>query len=407
MTGTLLLLAICTGLWWWYDDSDLREVKQRAKGLGLPVTWAETGRVLTTGKRLATWKEMIALRERSSLRSYATSSNPKTLRKAFTPITPALRAWHEKLSPGDMYRLLELIDELGTGLVVLHSSLNMRDSYPEMEQYRNLTDLLRERLLLAPTEQVGEEGRRLLGIISTWETPTMVSAFIRMRTFNEILVTLSERWQDLQQHGQDLIPLITRLTALMSDCVVQGETGQFLQFLDLVEHPPSYSECLGLGVIADGSWDGSPRPWMFRTGRRHLLDTQIDWIVMLRGETPLRTAIQFGMDLEREPYREWRLHRRLARHFMMRPDVSMQALERCRMHAALFVAELQSGPWPIDSFDPLLHPLRRVERDGMLIGAYSVGEDGVDDGGIPRKDAYFPLYGPLEPPTPPATSPAP
>ena len=40
----------------------------------------------------------------------------------------------------------------------------------------------------------------------------------------------------------------------------------------------------------------------------------------------------------------------------------------------------------------------RGERDGVLMFGYSVGKDGVDDGGNKNKDDCFPLYGPVEAP---------
>ncbi len=66
-------------------------------------------------------------------------------------------------------------------------------------------------------------------------------------------------------------------------------------------------------------------------------------------------------------------------------------------HAALLAAELDGDPWPVDPFDPASRPLRRVERDGRVIGAYSVGDNGVDDGGSAKLDWIFDLYGEVNP----------
>ena len=61
------------------------------------------------------------------------------------------------------------------------------------------------------------------------------------------------------------------------------------------------------------------------------------------------------------------------------------------LHARLIAAELRGSPWPIDVLDRTGAPLRRWEKDGRLIGAYSVGPDGVDDGGDPKKDIQLRL----------------
>ena len=69
------------------------------------------------------------------------------------------------------------------------------------------------------------------------------------------------------------------------------------------------------------------------------------------------------------------------------------------MNLQLLMAELRREPWPIDLFDPTRQPLRKLLRDGKVIGAYSIGENQVDDGGDQKKDLSFLLFGPLEPVT--------
>ncbi len=72
------------------------------------------------------------------------------------------------------------------------------------------------------------------------------------------------------------------------------------------------------------------------------------------------------------------------------------------MRADVLCAELTGGPWPADRCAPAGTILRRLERDGRLIAAYSVGRNGVDDGGFATTssgfvdDQVFPLYGRVE-----------
>jgi hypothetical protein len=68
----------------------------------------------------------------------------------------------------------------------------------------------------------------------------------------------------------------------------------------------------------------------------------------------------------------------------------------------LFAAELRGLPWPIDVLDPTGKPLRRWEKEGRLIGAYSVGANGIDDGGDRASDIPLRLY-----PEPPESTPVP
>lgn len=66
------------------------------------------------------------------------------------------------------------------------------------------------------------------------------------------------------------------------------------------------------------------------------------------------------------------------------------------LHARLIAAELRGTPWPVDVLDSTGAPLRRWMKDGRQIGAYSVGPDGIDDGGDPNRDIQLRLV--LDPP---------
>ena len=60
-------------------------------------------------------------------------------------------------------------------------------------------------------------------------------------------------------------------------------------------------------------------------------------------------------------------------------------------HLRLMAADLDESPWPDDPFALTPAPLHRAERDGILIGAWSVGLDGIDQSGDPSKDVLMSL----------------
>ena len=66
--------------------------------------------------------------------------------------------------------------------------------------------------------------------------------------------------------------------------------------------------------------------------------------------------------------------------------------QRTALHGRLLAAELQGQPWPNDTFDTTGATLRSIIRDGRVIAGYSVGDDGVDQGGTDKRDQVFPLY---------------
>jgi hypothetical protein len=76
-------------------------------------------------------------------------------------------------------------------------------------------------------------------------------------------------------------------------------------------------------------------------------------------------------------------------------DYVPMRLAKVILHCRVLIAELRKTSWPVDVFfDPNAKPLHRVERNGKLIGTYSVGLNGVDDGGIKGSDDYYiPIYG--------------
>ena len=61
------------------------------------------------------------------------------------------------------------------------------------------------------------------------------------------------------------------------------------------------------------------------------------------------------------------------------------------LNLRLLSADLAGTAWPVDPDDPAGVILRKIHRDGRLIGAYSVGPDGRDDGGDTRNDWCFAL----------------
>lgn len=67
-----------------------------------------------------------------------------------------------------------------------------------------------------------------------------------------------------------------------------------------------------------------------------------------------------------------------------------RVLERAT-HLRLLAADLDGAPWPTDPGDPAGGPLRPIRRDGVVIGGYSVGPDGRDDGGDRKTDRCWPL----------------
>lgn len=59
---------------------------------------------------------------------------------------------------------------------------------------------------------------------------------------------------------------------------------------------------------------------------------------------------------------------------------------RNTLQLRLLAADLVGGPWPQDPQDPAGRSLRTIVRDGVIIGGYSLGSDGIDNGGDQKLD---------------------
>lgn len=73
------------------------------------------------------------------------------------------------------------------------------------------------------------------------------------------------------------------------------------------------------------------------------------------------------------------------------PHILLFTHLRITLQIRLLAADLAGAPWPADPCDPAGGPLRPIMRAGAVIGAYSLGPDGVDDGGTVRTDWCWPL----------------
>lgn len=64
---------------------------------------------------------------------------------------------------------------------------------------------------------------------------------------------------------------------------------------------------------------------------------------------------------------------------------------RQQLVLSVLIADLTDSALPNDPFSATGAPLHPVERNGQLIGWYSVGPNGIDDGGTFARDFGIPL----------------
>lgn len=398
---TLAALSVVVVWYWLRSDGDLRALRERVAAAGLPTTVAELKRQPSTAEDRATWEQLGKLIGFKKLKPSSYTYDNRTgvprvpLRKEFID--------HHAALPAAMVGECEqLIDQLSGKPIVFDPSsvFDQRARVYQLDQY------LYERALSVPPEQVTAALDRLLRLGSladsgSWRrlyercSPLPGKALLyrrndltpaERRRFARALLTLLAEPEHLLQATQRVV--LVDLFALMADpgTFEQGIKERGLSIPGLIEFPPT-------------------RAVVLRAGRAELLAWHADWASTLQAPgADLRSLRAHAQALPPPghggaPWNPTRILDAVTRAYGT-PLQMVHLLAERRLNNELIAAVLCEEPWPIDWFDPGGARLRPIIRDGMVVGAYSVGVDGVDDGGVAGragKDRRWALFAPLEP----------
>jgi hypothetical protein len=390
VVATLVLLMVGLGVWWWNDDRDLAQVRAFATANRVPASWEDYGLKPVDGDRLALWERIVALEKRLPAYGSKMASNSPAAFTSFAPIPAEMRTHHAALDAAALDELMAALDELGDGRLVLHARIEFRTSMPEIGVYRNLLRLLRERAALADAPEAARLCRRQLALCRGYSADTLLAHLVRVSLIDIALQAITDRLADIGSADPALAETILATVEPLPGGLSRSLTGEFLC-------------CYSLCAQRDPAPGTSPWyfPLLTKAGRGELLQNSITAILETRAGA-LSPALAWAEAHDR------RLQ--AARGIIPTPGVILSgmmapAYERIIttthesvLRGRLIAAELRGQPWPVDTFDPGGRTLRPFRRDERIIGAYTVGRDGIDHGGVKTKDRYFPLYGPLSPP---------
>jgi hypothetical protein len=190
---------------------------------------------------------------------------------------------------------------------------------------------------------------------------------------------------------------LDRLAATAVDGVRFGFIPRFVYLAQAFSMPGDGERfCRDLGLLLNDRERWSPRlllPLEIRAQRQAILREAMAFLVAMREHPDPASWPTVFPKVAYDAY-QCALARDVDRWNRM-SWTSALTLLRCR----LVSAELKRQAWPRDCFDPTGATLRRIERDGRLIGAYSVGFDGVDNHGQHSRDECWQLYAPLSRPS--------
>ena len=394
----LLLLTIGAGLWWYRDDSDLTAVRAEAQKRGIPSAWEDSGLVLADAERIALWNRIAGLVK--ILGSYQDKFGYKYNAPKFAlflPLPDDLVAYHAGLDAQRIEELMGLLDQLGDQPLILHRVLNFDTSLPEITVARGLLRFLHERIAIAAVSEVPLLSRRALALCRSYSgTGRLIQHLFHVSIVEGALGAITSRLKDLQQTDPNIADAVLATTQDLPAEFIPALKGQFLCLL------ATFSERRADSALSEYSRANWYIPLVVRYGRRDVLIRQLDAIDHLQ-HLDLTGALvwtqAYGAAFEHA--NSWIPNPIHLLHQLSDPPYGMiiTMAQRTSLRGRLLAAELRGQPWPEDVFDPTHHPLRRIERDSKIMGAYSVGSDGIDAGGK-ADDRYFPLYGPRELPKP-------
>lgn len=404
----IALISVALFSWYYYSTTDLVRVRAEAKALGIPTTWAETGIVVSSPEVIEIFKRIGALS--ASLKDYDSLAITGKIKvgkaerlKPYLPIPQAAFDHHASLDPVIIAEYLDLMDRLPREAVVLKNERTLTTFYPQIGWARQIVRYQGERILLAAPDQVAHEVDRALHYLEIQDCHSWMELLVNVSMTEIIMGQTSGRFSELKSRMPELADRLNRFADAMDPMQVNAFVGEFLNRSAVIEKTDQIAAGRMGGLL--GGWGMFSSAWqqiffgpMVRAGRETLLRHEIDWIQILqRHPSPTELiASAKRINVEYKDLSSWMPNEALTKMMISAPSVIFEQTLRCQLRLRLMAAELRGQPWPVDPYDPSGKPLRPFLRDGKLMGAYSVHQDGVDDGGKKFKDRYFPLYGPLE-----------
>lgn len=381
----LLLIGVLVVWLWVRSDGDVREVESEVSAAGFEVQ-AEA-KMFTDPLRLARARSADAAVRAIKIEWVG---NLHTLRNKSA--SAEFRAYHQTVSSQDVCDAARSIIALGNAPI--------RVSPGEMGlSPRTWKDLFDTRLVVAE----GDELDLCLAVARvrvemSWGDDFYTWGFY---DFRNVCTLLIHRLADRREQMRPMADWLESTAQRYLDG--QSQLAQHILRRDLASFRHGYEAFKERGVMLPG-WlqTETAIEIAMRVERASILRAELSWLQFLNAH-PAQPRVWLD-EAERRSAAlanagSWLgadLHQELL--FIQHPLVLRQLVFGV-LYARLLAAELRGSPWPVDLCDRAGNPLRRWEKDGRLIGAYSVGPNGLDDGADSRKDLCFRLT--LDPPPPP------
>jgi hypothetical protein len=414
-TGIVGLVVVITAFWL-RTTSDLDRQRRRAADLGLPMTWAALGMAGSPGddNRIIAEAVHVAARGRAfdGPSGYAMSD-------PFAPVPPEASSWQLAGGSGIDVELDALIDRLSgdaglwLDIPAIEAAIARRDAQAlaaalvgQSDGRLEIWQLLRDRVMAGVDDPVLLAGRleRLAGSqtslslfaqsVSLYIAHTWAAQALRRREqLDPAFVAASAR--AIVGRLDATLPAIVASQPQIQDALLRLPPEPLFRALNMrlpevMTYPfaMDFFHRIGRGRIVERRVTAAD--WCRRHGLPRSHDDILAAAPVLPREIPdllpglLGVTIDWG-GCQRCVGMVDALHGLFALHL------------RITTQLRLIAADAVGEAWPTDPCDPRGSPLREIRRNGRMIGAYSLGANGMDDGGDLRADWCWPLREQLGP----------
>lgn len=393
--GIVLAMAV-TGWIWFTSRSDIEETRGWLRSRGLPATWGEVGLHPADAAATADWRRLLALA--GSLKAYDITNGPW----AATPgvDAPAGLAAHLQAQPAsDAEDYRAILDRLGDRPIHTRTSAGIHDGFDELAPLRRLMRWSTQALMFAGPSRLLADARRSARLVPVREPVLALTQLASCNLAGMWMAAAAGSMPRLPDGDRSAMAAICR--ELADRLRVQGELALRNEAVAMLGYAESMSlEDLRQVLPSSSLVESGAIAVVLRAGRADVVRTAIelhDAAVAAPGP-PERLAASHAIQGRIASLPAWS-PLRASWMTMTALDHVVSAECRVRQQLALLAAELDGLPWPADPEDPAGGSYRRFERDGRLVGAYSVGPNGADDHGR-GDDRCIDLYGPCKPARP-------
>ncbi len=419
---TLFLLSAIAISLWYCSQADIRQVIAQAKAAGIATTGEELGWKDPTPEQNVRMNRVLGFASLASFRDCA--ENMAHYPRLGEPPSAELRAYIEGLAPASLPQLSVAIDELGDDSWFQYGHMDLKQGFPEVSAQRQLTRLMGEKIRLADRHELPRLARQGLRLSLLTREQCLLGRLVNISCVAIVTGDLTARLPELR--GTPEGTAVGSLLHATRDHLWQqrssaaaGELVVTLSSLNLIERYSSLST--GLGSPSSGEeWAKQLlRPSIsrlaWRVQRAQILRSLVATAKAYEHEPDLASLITAVLAAEPPPSIWDRLASwsggYTATELLASRVMLLNGMIRSLQTLDVLIAELEQTAPANDLFAKPGEPVRPILRDGKRIGWYSVGPNGIDDGGMNAKDFAIPISeklgrirfsDPLEPRVPPA-----